>query len=206
MLLKSVRLSLQSMLDSLKRLVLVLGLILSGHTRAGAQSTDHRIAFVQSPPSSMIVFPPRHAVPPASSVLLIQQQGNFHDGYGFRITGIYRDQNPGSLSPFQETKTSFVTESRLPVAQVWGARMRVSLFKVTLKTGNIMLGPLAANEALYHPRHPGDPRSTDLYGIDVSVPLGRDAKWEGSAVPWRSLLRIAHGGDWPRLPSPAPSD
>ena len=187
------------MLDSLKRLVLVLGLILGSHARAGAQSTEHRIAFVQSPPSSMIVFPPRDAVPPASSVLLIQQQGNFHDGYGFQTTGNYRDQNPGSLSPFQEAKTSFVTESRLPVAQIWGARMRVSLFKVTLKTGNIMLGPLAANELLHRPSHPGDPRSTDLYGIDVSVPLGRDARWEGSTVPWRSLLRLVHGDNWRRL-------
>ena len=182
------------MLDSLKRLVLVLGLILGSHARAGAQSTEHRIAFVQSLPSSMLVLPPRHAVSLASSVLLIQQQGNFHDGYGFRIAGNYGDQNPGSLSPFQETKTWFLTESRLPVAQIWGARMRVSLFKVTLKTGNIMLGPLAANEALHRPSHPGGPRSTDLYGIDVSVPLGRDARWEGSTVPWRTLLRIVHGG------------
>jgi hypothetical protein len=187
------------MLVSLKRLVLILGLILGTHARAGAQSTEYRIAFVQSPPSSMMVFPPRHAVPLDSSVLLIQQQGNFHDGYGFRITGNYRDQNPGSISPFQETKTSFVTESRLPVAQIWGARMRVSLFKLTLKTGNIMLGPLASNEALHRPRHTGEPRSADLYGIGVSVPLGRNARWEGSTVPWRSLLRIGMGDDWPRL-------
>src|ERR1700674_4291457 len=136
---------------SLKRFVLILGLVLGSHARAGAQSTEHRIAFVQSPPSSMIVFPPRHAMPLASSVLLIQQQGNFHEGYGFRFTGNYRDENLGSISPFQETKTSFMTESRLPVAQIWGARMQVSFFKFTLKTGNVMLGPLASNEALHRP-------------------------------------------------------
>ena len=137
----------------------------------------------------MTVFTPGHAVPLASSVLLTQQQGNFHDGHGFRIAEDYRDQTPVSISAFQETKTSFVTESRLPFAQIWGARMRVSFFDVTLKTGNIMLGPLASNEALHRPRRPGEPRSADLYGIGVSVPLGRDARSVSSTVPWRSLLR-----------------
>jgi hypothetical protein len=180
------------MVVSRARLVLVIYLILGSHARTGAQTTERRIAFAESPPSPMTVFTPGHVAPPASPVLLIQQQGNSHDDHGFRIARDYKDQNPLSISPVQETKTSFFTESLLPFAQIWGARMRVSFFDVTLKTGNIMLGPLASNEALHRLRRPGDPRSADLYGIGVSVPLGRDARWESSTVPWRSLLRIVH--------------
>src|SRR5580704_2168548 len=154
----------QAMLVFLKRLVLVVGLILGSHARAGAQSTEYRVAFVQSPPSQMIVSSPRQAPPFGSSVLLIQQQVDFHRGYDFRVAANYELQNPNSLFPFQQTKTSFVTESRLLVAQLWGARLQVNLFAVTLYTGNVMLGPLVTNEAFHRPRQFGAPSSFGLYG------------------------------------------
>src|SRR5215470_16346544 len=182
--------AMQTKLVSLKWPVLAVGLILGFHEPAGAQSTEHRIAFLQPPPSPMMAHPPRHALPFASSVLLIQSQVDFHEGYGFRIGRDYRPQNPDSLSPFQETKTLFATESRVPVGQIWGARLQVNFFVVTLYTRNVMLGPLASSEAFHHPRQL---RSVDLYGIGVSVPLGRDARWEGSKSLWRSVPRIVHG-------------
>ena len=178
----------------IKRLVLVVGLILGSHARAGAQSTEHRVAFVQSPPSQMIVSSPRQAPPFGSSVLLIQQQWDFHRGYDFRVAANYELQNPDSLFPFQQIKTSFVTESRLLVAQLWGARLQVNLFAVTLQTGNVMLGPLVTNEAFHRPRQFGAPSSFGLYGVGVSIPLGRDAQREGTAGLWHSLQRIVHEG------------
>jgi hypothetical protein len=190
--------AMQTMLVSLKWPVLAVGLILGFHEPAGAQSNEDRIAFLQSPPSPIIASPPRHALPLASSVLLIQSQVDFHEGYGFRITTDYRPQNPDSLSPFQETKTLFATESRVPVAQIWGARLQVNFFVVTLYTRNVMLGPLASSEAFHRPRQL---RSVDLYGIGVSVPLGRDARWEGSKSLWRSVSRIVHGEGLPQLSS-----
>jgi hypothetical protein len=181
------------MLIFFKRLVLVVGLILGSHARAGAQSTEHRVAFVQSPPLQMTVSSPRQAPPFGSSVLLIQQQWDFHRGYDFRVAANYELQNPDSLFPFQQIKTSFVTESRLLVAQLWGARLQVNLFAVTLQTGNVMLGPLATNEAFHRPRQFGAPSSFGLYGIGMSVPLGRNTRWESSTGLWRSLQRIMHG-------------
>jgi hypothetical protein len=179
---------------SLKWLVLLLGLTLGSHTEARAQSTEHRVALVQSPSSQMIVSPPRQTPPLGSSVLLIQQLGDFHVGYRFRVTESSEHQNPTSLFPFQQTKTSFVTESRLLVAQLWGARLQVSLFVITPNSGNVMLGPLILGDALHRPRQFGEPPSFGLYGIGVSVPLGRNARREGSTGLWRSLLRIVHGG------------
>jgi len=181
------------MLVSLKRLVLVVGLIFGGQARAGAQSTEHRIAFVQSPRSQMIVSSPRQAPPFGSSVLLIQQQGG-NRGYDFRVAANYELPNSNSLFPFQQTKTAFATESRLLVAQLWGARLQVNLFAVTLHTGNVMLGPLVTNDAFHRPRQFGAPSSFGFYGIGVSIPLGRDARQEGTTSLWHSLQRIMHGG------------
>ncbi len=181
------------MLVSLKQIVLLLGLALSSHPMAGAQSTEHRVAFLQSPPLQMAVSS-RQARPFGSSVLLIQHQGNFHEGYDFRVATNYEHQNPNSFSLFQESKTPFVTESRLRVAQIWGARLQVNLFVDTFHSGNFMLGPLVSSEASHRPRQVGEPPSFALYGIGVSVPLGRNARWESSTGLWRSLQRIMHGG------------
>jgi hypothetical protein len=181
------------MLVSLKRLVLLLGLVLGSHPIAGAQSTEHRVTFVQSPPSQMIVSAPRQA-PFDSSVLLFQQQWGFNRGYDFRVAANYELQNPNSLFPFQQTKTSFVTESRLLVAQLWGTRLQVNLFAVTLHTGNVMLGPLVTNDAFHRPRQFGAPSSCGFYGIGVSIPLGRGARQEGTTSLRHSLQRTVHGG------------
>jgi hypothetical protein len=183
------------MLVSLKRLVLALCLLLGSYAHAGAQSTEHRVAFVQSPPSQMMVSAPHHASPFGSPVLLIQQQADFHGGYDFRVTESYEYQNPNSLFLFQQTKTSFVTESRLLIAQIWGGRLQVNLFVVTLHTGNVMLGPLVTSEAFHRPRQFGEPPSFGLYGIGVSIPLGRDARRESSTGLWSSLQRIVHGAN-----------
>lgn len=64
-----------------------------------------------------------------------------------------------------------------------------------------MLGPLASNEPLHRPRQL---RSVDLYGIGVSVPLGRDARWESSKNLWVTLSRIVHGNGWPQLSFSSP--
>lgn len=181
------------MLGSLQRLVLVLSLMVASQTLAEAQSTAHQVAFVQSSPSQTLASPLRHALPLNSSVLLTQWHGNFHDISGFRITENYEHHNADSLSLLQETNTSFVAESRLPVAKVWGARLQVNFFAVTLHTGNVMLGPLISSDASQRARQFGQPRSTSLYGIGVRVPLGRDARWEGSTSLWRSLRRILQG-------------
>jgi len=178
---------------SLKWLVLLLGLTLGSHTEARAQSTEHRVALVQSPSSQMIVSPPRQTAPLGYSVLLIQQ-ADFHVGYRFRVTEGSEHQNLTSPFPFQQTKTSFVTESRLLVAQLWGARLQVNLFAITPHSGNVMLGPLILGDALHRPRQFGEPASFGLYGIGISVPLGRNARWESSTGLWHSLQRIVHGG------------
>jgi hypothetical protein len=179
------------MLVSPKRFVVVLALTVGLSARAAAQSTEHRIGFVRSPTSPLIGSYPRQVVPLASSMSLIPPHDDFHHGYSFRITENYKLQDADSLFPFHESKTLFATESRVPVAQIWGARLQVNLFAVTLYTRNVMLGPLASNQALPRSRQL---RSVDLYGIAVSLPLGRDARLESSKSLWDSLSRIVRGG------------
>ena len=141
----------------------------------------------------MTVSSPRQTPPFGSSVQLIQQLGDFHGGYGFRVTASSEHQNPTSLFLFQQTKTPFVTESRLLVTQLWGARLQVNLFAITPHSGNVMLGPLILGDALHRPKQFGEPASFGLYGIGITVPLGRNARREGSTGLWHSLQRIVHG-------------
>ena len=115
------------MLVAIKRLGLVLGLMLGSLTRAGAQSTELRIGVVQTSSSPAMVSPPA----PGYVAYLFPAAGSTAAGFPQRLRLSYygnEHQNSYTLSPFQETKTSFMTESRLPVAQVWGARLTGETF------------------------------------------------------------------------------
>ena len=164
------------MLVSVKRLVLLLGLLLGSHPMAGAQGTEHHIASLQSPPLQMTVSSPRQAPPFGCSVQLIQQQGNFHGSYDFRAETNHEHQNPDSFALFQQSKTPFVTESRLRVAQIWGARLQVNLFVVTFHSGNIMLGPLVSSEAFHRADHSHTREGDGAVAEEIAVARRHDAR------------------------------
>jgi hypothetical protein len=169
----------------LKRFLLVLGLMLVSLPGVWAQSTQNLSAVIHTSASLTTVSSP-HSGLSSISLSLTQHQADFSDGLGFRISGSER-QSSYTPSPLQESKTLFRAESRLPVAQVWGSRLQVNFFAATVHTANLMLGPLASIDALHRPRGLG---SADVYGIGVSVPLGRDMHEESSKSLWRNLSRV----------------
>jgi hypothetical protein len=109
-------------------------------------------------------------------------------------------ENPPSpyfatLFSYQETRTSFVSEVRvpvaefrLPVAQLAASSLRVGFFMQTLHNSNVALGPLAATQALHSL---SQPRSVTLYGVGVSIPLGKQSTADISThLPWTALQRF----------------
>jgi hypothetical protein len=106
-------------------------------------------------------------------------------------------RNFATLFPYQETKTSFVTELRvpvaefhLPVAQLAASSLRIGFFMQTLHDNNVTFGPLAAAQALHSF---SQPRSVSLYGVGVSVPLGKQSSPDTSqSLPWAILQRFIH--------------
>jgi hypothetical protein len=116
-----------------------------------------------------------------------------------RSTSFYNDHHfsdstgepnrAANLLPVQVTTTPFATESRLPVAPLFGAHLQLNISLTTVRNANVMLGPIPAGETLHAP---AQARSADLYGFGVSIPLGRGAQVQTSRNLLRSVVRIMH--------------
>jgi hypothetical protein len=94
------------------------------------------------------------------------------------------------IIPLQVTTTPFATESRVPIAPLFGARLQLNISMLNLRNGNVMLGPTPASEILHAP---AQARSAELYGFGVSIPLGRAARAQTSENLLRSAMRIVRG-------------
>lgn len=109
---------------------------------------------------------------------------NSADKFAFR-TATYYAPHFGALLPVQDTKTSFVTELRVPLAQLYGSRVHLGFFILTFQNGNMTFGPLATLQALHSPSLP---RSVNLYGVGLSIPLAKETRPEIS----KNLWTVAH--------------
>jgi hypothetical protein len=99
-----------------------------------------------------------------------------------------------SLSPIREVKTLFLTQSMLPLLQLWGGRLRLDGFTSRLQIQNVQFGPSAAGGLLdFRPPlqgYQGGPRSIGFRGVSLSFHFGRDAQIGRPAQIWQSLARI----------------
>jgi hypothetical protein len=111
---------------------------------------------------------------------------NSTDEFAFRAAN-YPEKNFGALLPVQQTKTSFITELRVPLAELYGSRVHLGFFILTMQNGNMTLGPLATLQALHSP---SQPRSVNLYGVGLSVPLGKQFRPEISKNLWTTAERL----------------
>ena len=93
-----------------------------------------------------------------------------------------------SVVPLQVTKNPFETESRVPVARLWGTPVELNFSAVTLRNNNVVAGPLTSGETLHSAPLA---RSTELFGVGVTIPLGRSASENTSKNLWHSLTQIA---------------
>jgi hypothetical protein len=166
---------------SSKRLLMALGLVLASTSLAHGQNFEHRLSFTHPAGAMVMASPQRPAplVPPSAPPVQDLRDYNLsRDDHGFAGTSLFRT-----------TETPFMTQSRLPIAQVFGARVGVSFFRMSTNNKNVVLGPLAmpqSNQAL------AQPRSGDQYGISVGIPLGRDAGSDSSKGLWRGVSRAVH--------------
>jgi hypothetical protein len=134
----------------------------------------------------------------AASFLLPENPGKSGIHFSYEFAGAYeRDQGLEglkNLSRMREVKTLFLTQSLLPLVQLWGGRFRLDGFTSTLHTQNVQLGPSAAGGLLdFRPQregYPGGPRSFGLYGVSLSFHFERDAQIGRPTQIWRCLARI----------------
>ena len=113
----------------------------------------------------------------------------------YRFARAY-ERDPGleglveSLSPMHEVKTLILTQSLLPLVQLWGGRLRLDGFTSTLHMQSVQFGPSAAGGLrLPQQNYAGGPRSMDLYGVSLSFHLGRDAQSGRPTQIWQWLAQ-----------------
>jgi len=161
-----------------------------GLTFMAGQSSPH-----SAHPSSFAWLSSAVSISPLVSP--INHAGIFAGDSAFRFTETFPSRNLATLVPYQETRTSFVTEVRVPVAQfrlpfaqLGASNVRFGFFMQTLYNGNVALGPLVATQALHSF---SQPRSASLYGVGISVPLGRQSHADASqSLPWAAIRNFIH--------------
>jgi hypothetical protein len=179
-----------------KRFMLLPGVFLGSCVVTAAQTPAPEVVPPRELVASIVTAVPAPLLP--ASFLLPENPGKSAAQFSYLFAGAYeRDQGLeglASLSPMREVKTLFLTQSLLPLVQIWGGRLRLDGFTSTLRMQNVQLGP-SADGALQDSRlprqgNPGGPRSVDLYGVSLSFHFGRDAQIGRPAQIWRCLARI----------------
>ena len=162
-----------------KRVIVLLGIFLCSHAPAAAQTPAPRIVLARErvePTMTMLrtVSPPL----PDASFLLSQDPGKSPAHFSYILQGAYkRDQDLESLSPMREVKTLFLTQSSLPLVQLWSGRLQLDAFQDTLHIQDVQ-------------RHPRGLSSVHLSGFSLSFHFGRDARTGRPIQAWRCLPRI----------------
>jgi hypothetical protein len=180
-----------------KRFFPLLVLFLGNLVPAAAQTPAPQIVPMQDRIAPLV-----DVVPTATAPLLVvspllpdtPEKSATHSSY--RFARAY-ERDPGleglveSLSPMHEVKTLILTQSLLPLVQLWGGRLRLDGFTSTLHMQSVQFGPSAAGGLrLPQQNYAGGPRSMDLYGVSLSFHFGRDAQVGHPTQAWRSLSRI----------------
>jgi hypothetical protein len=181
-----------------KRFIMLLGVFLGSRVLTAAQTPVPELVPAQELVASIMTGAPAPLL--AVSFLLPEKPGKSTAHFSYLLAGAYeyeRDQGLegfANLSPMREVKTLFLTQSLLPLVQIWGGRLRLDGFTTTLHMQNVELGPSAAgglqDSRLLRQGYPGGPRSVDLYGVSLSFHFGRDAQIGRPAQIWRCLARI----------------
>jgi hypothetical protein len=179
-----------------KRFILLLGVVLGSYVPMSAQTPAPQIISAQERPARFMTTVGTVPAPLlVSSFPLSESPGQSAANLNYPFAGVYeRDPSLKRFSPMYEVKTLFLTQSSLPLVQLWGGRVRLSGFRSRLHMQNVQLGPSGAGGLLDFraPRqgYPGGPRSIGLYGVSLSFHFGREAQIGRPTQIWRCLARI----------------
>jgi hypothetical protein len=169
------------MVLSMKRVVIVLGLVFASSSLAHGQSLEHRLTSSQPAVSTATLSPARQAPVAAPFVLQLRDL----DEHNLNRD----DRNFARSSSFHVTRTPFMTESRLPIAQTSGSRVQLNFFATSTNNQRVLQGPLMVPQST---QALAQPRGSDQYGVGISIPLGRDGGSLGSKDLWRGVSRVLY--------------
>jgi hypothetical protein len=103
-------------------------------------------------------------------------------------------------SSIDYVETPFAQETRLPVAALWGGRLKLGGFDKLSPMENMLLGPPASGRlpawSVTTQAHPGlwVPLAEESYGLRLAVHLKRDSQPGPHTQVWRCLARVVGAG------------
>jgi hypothetical protein len=205
-----------------RKFTLLLAMFLGSYLSTAAQIPAARIvaerdrttpvvAMVQAGPAPLMAeylplpgnpgsFAPRTLPVPVPAVSFPAHKNPANSAVHFScvLAGPYKpDQGMDSLEDqFQVEKvdTLFLKQSSLPLAQLWGGRVRFEGFASKLNTQNVQLGPSDAGGMQdfrpWRPRELGAPPSVNSYGVSMTFHFGRDAQTGRPPQIWQTVARM----------------
>ena len=179
-----------------KRFILPLTVFIGSYMPTAAQTRPPHIISTQERAAAVTITVRTVPAPvPALSFQSSEDARRSFAHFSYTLTRANElNQNLETLSPMHEVKTLFLTQSTLPLVQFWGGHLWLDGFTSTLNMQNVQLGPSAAGGLLdFRPQRQAymvGPRSIELYGVNLSLHLGRNAQVERPAPIWRSVARI----------------
>ena len=132
---------------------------------------------------------------PARSFVLSEDPGKSAGHFSYLFVRAYgRDQGLENLSPIHRVKTLFLTQSSLPLFELWDGRLRLDAFTSRVHMQNLQFGPPASGglQNVWSPRpgYPGGPHSVRFDGLSLSFPFRRDTENGRPTQTWRYFARF----------------
>jgi hypothetical protein len=176
-----------------RQFILLLGMLLGNHGPAIAQTAAARVVQAQVHGAPITTMLPALSIPApaeAASFQVAQNPGKPGVDFGLRFGGPYeRDNRLENFSPMVEVKTLVLTQSSLPLVQIWGGRFQLDAFQNTLHLENVEHGLYDNGDTqaahLWQSSYPGGPPSLTLTGLSLSFQFGREAQTGRSNQGWR---------------------
>lgn len=179
-----------------KGFILLLGMFLLSGVSEAAQTAGSQIVRAQEQIAPVVTMLHPVSIPLlAASLLRYQNRGKSPAHCSLLFSEAYEpDHSLEHLSPMDKVKTLTLTQSSLPLVQLWGGRLQLDAFQSTLHSQNVQLGPLGYSGIEGFPpsrqSYLGGPLSVHLSGLSLSFHLGRDSRARRPTQVWRRLTRI----------------
>jgi len=167
-----------------RQFILLLGMLLGNHGPAIAQTTAARVVLAQAHVAPITTMLPALSIPApaeAASFQVAQDPGKPGADFGLRFAGVSeRDNKLENLSPMVKVKTLVLTQSSLPLIQIWGGRFQLDAFQDTLHLENVEHGLYDNGDIhaahLWQSSYPGGPPFIDTHGAEPEFSV-----WAGGA-------------------------
>jgi hypothetical protein len=179
-----------------KRFIFLLGMFLGSHVPVAGQASAPQTVLAQVHGTQIMTMPRTVSIPLlAPSFLLTQDPGKSPAHVSALFLGAYQgDPSLEHFSPMDEVKTLTLTQSSLPLFQLWGGRLQLGAFESTLHSHSVPFGPLGYGgmEGFRPTRqsYPGGPLSVHFSGFSLSFHFGRASRTRHPTQVWRRMTRF----------------